>query len=646
MESTENKRFVYEFGKFVLDPTEKTLLIDGVPIHLPAKEFETLFLLVENNGRALTKEQMMGAVWQDAFVEEGNLAKQVSKLRKLLKGNGDAAIETIPKHGYRFSADVRLVESVELPAVIAEKRIVNRVTFAFDNESGSDTRLAFPPRSKTVRPGSTLAFAALAIVIVLGGQWYWNRETPFRPSQIKSIAVLPLRSLTPGEEIDALGIGLSDALITELGSVRHLVVRPFGAVRGLSTNNEDAHELGQKLKVDAVLDGTIQRAGDRLRINARLVSTANGEQIWAEKFDDNFTNVFEVQDRISEQAARALTAMLTDQPADQTGQRLTKRYTENPAAFDAYLKGRYFWNKRTEADFKRAIENFNRAVELDPNYALAYAGLADSHILLAVWGTEPPASSMEEAKQAALRALSADPNIAEARTSLAFIKWVYDWDFAGAAAEFTRALELNPNYATAHHWRSYYLVSMGRHDEAIEEIKRAQELEGPLSLGIMTDVGEIYCWAGRYEEAIEYLGEVMSLEPNYAVAHYELGIAYLKKDRVREAIAELERARDLESEPRMSSALAFAYGAAGDKEKARSLIEGLEADSKTRYVSPFSIAIAYAGLGEQETAMDWLEKARAEHSDAMAILKVHPLLLSLHANPRFVQLIKEVGYPE
>jgi len=647
MESAENKGFVYEFGKFLLDPNEKTLFADGIPVHIPAKEFETLLLLVQNNGRALSKEEMMAAVWQDSFVEEGNLAKQISKLRKIFNTNSEQFIETLPKHGYRFSADLRLVDSPIESPIILERRTVKRFTFAFDDENETRQQLALPPGRRRIGRGWISAFIALSVVIGLGSYWYWTRERELKPSQIKSIAVLPLRSLTPGDDIDALGLGLSDSLITELGSVRHLVVRPIAAVRGLSNSSEDALELGRKLKVDAVLDGTIQQAAGRLRINARLISTVNGEQIWAEKFDDNFTNMFQVQDRISEQAARALTAMLTDQPmTGEPGDRLTKRYTDNPAAFDAYLKGRYHWNKRTEADFHRAISYFEKAVELDPNYALAYDGLADSHILLAVWGTEPPSSSMEQAKQAALKALSADANIAEAHTSLAFIKWVYDWDFAGADAEFTRAIELNPNYATAHHWRAYYLVSLGRDDEAITAIKHAQELEGPLSLGIMTDVGEILCWAKRYDEAIQHLTEIIGVEPNYAVAHYELGVAYLKKDRAAEAITEFERARELESEPRMISALAFAYGVRGETEKAKALIGELESDSTKRYVSPFSIALAYAGLGKDETTIDWLEKARAERSDAMAILKVHPLLLQLHSNPRFVRLTKNVGYPE
>jgi DNA-binding winged helix-turn-helix (wHTH) protein/TolB-like protein/Tfp pilus assembly protein PilF len=648
MEGVENNGVIYEFGDFVLDPDNRTLSKNGNPVHLPAKEFDTLLLFVRNNGRSLSKEEMISAIWDDSFVEEGNLAKQISKLRKILTIGDKSLIETIPKYGYRFDTELRSIDVAEREAIIAKRHTVRRLTLVVD-EAGKPPQeppsLSAGSRRLNLR-GLVLLFSVLAASGVIFGIWYKSRSVPIQPSDIKTIAVLPMRSLTPAEDVDALGLGLTDSLITELGSVKHLVVRPIAAVRGMANSNEDALELGRKLNVDAVLDGTIQQAGGRLRINARLISTINGEQLWAEKFDDNFTSLFEVQDRISEQAAHALTAMLSGRPPSPAGSRLTKRYTENPAAFDAYWKGRYHWNKRNEADFRQAIAYFQKAVESDPSYALAYAGLADTQILLAVWGTEPPAVSMGEAKKAALKALEIDPELAEARTSLAFIKWVFDWDFPGADIEFTRALELNPNYATAHHWQAYYLVSMGRRDEAIGAINRAKELEGPLSLSIMTDVGEIFSWAREYDEAIRYLTDVIRLEPNYAVAHYELGIAYLKTNDGAEAIRELEQARSLEDSPRIVAVLAFAYGASGHPDKARELISKLETDSARRYVSPFSIAIAYTGLEEQEKAIYWLEKAYAEKSDAMAILKVHPLLLGLHSNPRFNKLASDVGYPE
>ena len=635
MEAAENTRVIYEFGKFVLDPKEKTLFSDGVPLRLPAKEFETLVLLVEHNGHALTKEEMMSAIWQDAFVEEVNLAKQISRLRKIFNTDEEEFIETLPKHGYRFSADLRRTVPIDDEPVILEKRTVQRLRLSVENEVDAPTGLLEARRTFLTK----YRFAVIVLFVVLVAAvvvWKW-RITP--PGRISSVAVLPLRSLSQGEENNAVSVGLTDALITRLGSLKHLAVRPIGSVRNLN-GSDDPVEIGRKLKVDAVLDGSIQESNGKLRIHARLINTANGDQIWAEKFDDNFTNVFDVEDRLSEQAARALTPTLTGEP----GERLTKQYTKNAAAFDAYLKGRYYWNKRNEESFRRAVGYFDQAVALDPDYALAYAGLADCYILLAVWGTEPPNISLPKAKEAALKALAADGDLAEAHTSLAFIKWVYDWDFAGAGAEFDQAIKLNPNYATAHHWRSYYLVSTGRSDEAIESIKHAQELEGPLSLGIMTDIGEIYTWARQYDAAIDHLSEVIKIEPNYAIAHYCLGIAYLKKGMLRESIAELTRARDLENNPRVSSALGFAFGADGETEKARQIIAELEGLAKQQYVSPFSISLAHAGIGENDAAVDWLEKAYAERSDAMAILDVHPFLESLRDNPRFIALERKVGF--
>jgi TolB-like protein/DNA-binding winged helix-turn-helix (wHTH) protein len=636
METAEDKRFVYEFGRFRLDPDEKTLFANGEALHLPAKEFETLLLLVEHNGRAMSKEEMMSALWQDAFVEESNLAKQISRLRKILNSSGVEFIETIPKHGYRFKADLKTSIADTNNPILLEKHKIERVRFAFDAEA--EQKMLPAPTRPFIRRWS---FVAAAIVLLIGAAavLVW-RQWPAKHA-INTIAVLPLRALS-GDGDKAFALGLTDALITKLGSVKHFVVRPISSVRAFEGVDEDAVAIGRKLNVDAVLDGSIQESDGRLRINARLINTATGEQIWAEKFDDSVTNIFEVQDRISEQAARALTATLTAEPVE----RFTKRYTEDPAAFDAYLKGRYYWNKRTEPDFRRAVGYFDQAVALDQNFGLAYSGLADCYILLAVWGTEPPNISLPKAKDAAMKALAADPDLAEARTSLAFIKWVYDWDFIGAESEFAAAAKLNPNYATAHHWYSYYLVSMGRGNEAIAEIKRAQELEGPLSLGIMTDVGEIYCWAGQYDKALENLKDVIEREPNYSTAHYEIGIAYLKKGMIQEATREFERARDLENIPRNLAVLAYAYGSAGEVEKAKQIISELEAKSKTGYVSPFSIAIAHAGLGENDVTIDWLEKAYAERSDAMAIINVHPLLTTFHSDPRFADLLKRVGYSE
>ncbi len=632
METSENQRFIYEFGKFVLDPQEKTLFADGKPVRLPAKEFETLLLLVENNGKALSKEEMLQAVWQDTFVEENNLAKYISRLRKIFDTKGQTYIETLPKHGYRFSAEINQIAQAA-DETILEKRTIKRLTVRVEEEKP----LMLPAEKGKIPNKSIFAAAVLVVLLSALGFWAWTRTNA--PSKINSIAVLPLKSLTAEENNKALGLGLADALITKIGSLRAIAVRPTSAVAKYAEIEVDALEIGRKLNVDAVLEGTIQQSEGRIRINTRLLRVENGEQIWAEKFDGEQAKIFDLEDRLSKQAARALSLKLNIQESE----RLTRHNTSNNEAFDAYLKGRYFWNKRTEEGFKKAIVFFNQAIEKDADYAQAYSGLADCYILLGIWGALPPVEAMPKAKEAVIKSLKADDTLADAHISLAFIKWVYDWDWAGADEEFQKALELDPNNATAHHWYAYYLAAIGRFDEAIVHINKAQELEGSLSFSIGNDIGEIYCWSGQHDRAISQLEEIARLQPDFAIAHNTLGIAYLKKGRIVEAVAELETARRLDNSPRMLSTLGYAYGAAGQRDKARKIIGELKELSAQRYVSAFATAIVYAGLGEDQETLDWLEKAYHERSDTMAIFNVYPLLDNVRTKPQFVKFQQRAG---
>jgi DNA-binding winged helix-turn-helix (wHTH) protein/TolB-like protein/Tfp pilus assembly protein PilF len=637
METLESKRFVYEFGEFVLDPDEKTLFVGGTPVHLPAKEFETLLLLVEHNGHALTKEEMMSAVWQDAFVEESNLAKQISRLRKVINTNGEEYIETLPKHGYRFKADLRRTKVEPGEPLILEKRTVRRVRLAVENESAP--QLALPGARVHLFTKRRVTVGALLAIAGLAGLGYWVNRTPATP-RLESIAVIPIKAYSEDEKDRLLAAGLTDALMTKLGALKPVVVRPASAVEQFVNVGTDSADIGRKLNVGSVLEGSVREADGKLRVNMRLVDAQTGQQIWSDRFDGAFTDMFELEDRISEKVARTLMPTVTGDPAG----RLTRRYTDNADAYDAYIRGRYLLAKRTEDGFRRAIEYFNDAVAKDPNYALAYSGLADCYILLGVWGTNSPNEVFPQARQAAEKALQSDPELPEALVSLAFVEWVHGWEFEKAGTNFRRAIELNPNYATAHHWYSYYLVSQGRNDEAIAEIKKAQELEGPLTLSVNTDIGEIYSWAGRYDEAEPYLRNVLKLEPNYAVAHHVLGINLLKQNRVEEAIVEEEAARHLETEPRVLAVLGYAYAIAGNTDKAREIINELDVLSKQKYVSPFSRGIVYIGLGENDEALNCFENAYNERSDTMAILQAYPLLDKLKADPDFVELGRKVGY--
>jgi len=584
METAENKGFVYQFGKFVLDPADRTLFSDGVPLHLPAKEFDTLLLLVEHNGKALSKEEMMSAIWQDSFVEESNLAKQISRLRKIFNTIDSEFIETLPKHGYRFSADLRKSTADTLPLIV-EKRTVKRLRVELD-AAEDEKPLALPPakRRSIVIP----VLIATAVILGAAGGWYLKQRA-VSVSKIDTIAVFPIKPLSDEEANNVLAAGLTDALVTKLGSLRSIVVRPPASVAQFSDIGRDPTEVGRDLHVKAVLEGSIHQFEGKLRVQLRLLNTATGSQIWSEKFDGASTNVFDLEDRISENVARTLMPSLTDE-------RVTRRYTENAKAFDLYIKGRYFLSRRSEEGFKQAIVYFNDSVAEDPNYSLAYAGLADCYILLGVWGTVPPNDAFPQARQAAEKALEKDAQSVEATVSLAFVEWVHTWDFSKADTDFQRAIDLNPNYATAHHWYSYYLVSMGRNDEAIAEIEKARELEGPLSLSINTDTGEILSWAKRYDEAGAYFENVLKIEPTYAIGHQAFGVNLIKQDRLPEAITELEKARDLESSPRILAVLGYAYAKAGRRDEALKISADLNDIKSRRYVSPFSLAIVRLGL--------------------------------------------------
>ena len=635
METAENKEVVYTFGEFILDPGERTLFERGVPHHLPAKEFETLLFLVRHSGRALSKEEMLAAIWDDAFVEEGNLAKQISRLRKLLESNGTRCIETIPKHGYRFNAEVSVSDPNADVITIVHRKTVQRVSLDLDEFEAPARAL---PRAKerwlSVRNVLILAMIAGGMLMI---GWYLLSPAQNVSNPFSKLAVLPIRALSEDENAKILAAGLSDALITKLGGTKELVVRPGSSVVQYGDELQDPVDIGRKLDVGSVLEGTLLESDGRLRVNLRLIDAATGQQIWADKFDGVAGHVFDLEDRISESVARRLLPTLI-------GQRVTRKYTDNAAAYDDFIKGRYFLAKRTEDGFNQAIEFFKSAAAKDPNFSMAYAGLADCYILLGVWGSLRPNEAFPKAADAAREALYLDPNSAEALVSQAFVEWVNEWDFDQADSDFRRAIDLNPNYATGHHWYSYYLVSQRRNEEAFREIAKARELEGPTTLSVNTDIGEIYSWAARYDDADKYLREVLKIEPNFAIAHHVLGINLIMQGKIDEAIAEQEMAMRLEKEPRVVAALGHAYASQRDKEKAHEMLAELDTIAREKYVSQFSRAIVLTGLGENAAALDALENAYSERSDTMAIIAVHPLLDKLRNEPRFIELLRKVGY--
>jgi DNA-binding winged helix-turn-helix (wHTH) protein/tetratricopeptide (TPR) repeat protein len=579
----ENRYF--EFGPFTIDPAHRLLTRRGKSIPLAPKAFDTLMVLVEHSGKLVGKEELIKSVWPETEVEEGNLTFNIHVIRKALGANPKEHkyILTVPGKGYRFVGEVR-----EL--------------------SGSSTQPK-PPESGP---------AAAA----------------------KSIAILPFKSLGSSAEDEYLGVGAADALITRLGNLRQIVVRPTSAVKKYAAAEVDPLAAGRELGVESVLEGSIRRSGDRIRLTVQLSNVADGASIWAEKFDTEFTDVFTVEDTISQQVADALMLRLTGEEK----RLLARRYTENAAAFQAYLKGRYVWNKRTEDGLRRAIEQFDNAIGEDPGYALAYAGLADCYGLLSLYGVAAPNECFPRSKAAAARALEIDPLLAEAHTSLAYAHLFYDWDFPAAERQFKRAIELNPNYATARHWYHEYLTQMGRLDEAMVQINLARELD-PLSPVINAAMVLPLMNGGQYDEAIRRLKRVIDLEPGFYRTHLFLGLAYVQKREMASAFKEIEEAITLsEGSTRAVALLGWAYAVSGNRARAEEILVRLKRRMNDRYVPPYAMVLIYTALGEKEKAFEWLEKGYDERDEFLTRIKIAPELVSLRTDPRFHDLLRRVGF--
>jgi tetratricopeptide (TPR) repeat protein len=425
---------------------------------------------------------------------------------------------------------------------------------------------------------------------------------------------------------------MADALITKLSNIRQISVRPTSAVlKFADAGRTDPVAAGRELTVDSVLEGSIQRAGDRVRVTVQLVSVRESRPLWAHSFDERLTDIFAVQDSISAQVAQALTLKLTGEEQ----RLLAKRYTENVEAYQSYLRGRFFWNKRNAESLDKSITYFNEAIMRDPAYALAYAGLADAHSVIGFYqfGKLPPEESYQKAKAAALKALELDDSLAEAHASLALSVGDVDGDEAAAEREFKRAIELNPNYATAHHWYSDFLATAARPDEAMNEIKRALELD-PLSLVINATLGERLYQARRYDEAIAHLRKTLEMDANFGPAHYLLGLALEQKGLYEEAISELSKARTLSgNNPWMVSALGHTLALSGKRNEAQRVLTELRELSKVRHVTPYDFAIVYQGLGQPNEVKEWLQKLRKEN-----------LGRTLHNDPRMDALQQDARF--
>jgi eukaryotic-like serine/threonine-protein kinase len=475
----------------------------------------------------------------------------------------------------------------------------------------------------------------LLVLVIAAGAWWSSRRAPPAAAAAESLAVMPFAISAQSPDADYLSDGLAEGLIDGLSRLPRVKVLSRGTTFTYKGRAVDPRRIGSDFNVQHVVLGSLVEAGSGINLDIEIVDARDGHRVWNSRYTDTLAALSGLRDRLVRDVASGLSLDLADAP-------LARRHSSDSEAYQLYLRGRYVWNKRTEDGFTRGLEYFRQALAKDPRYALAYTGIADCYNLLGIWGAMAPHDAMPKVKQAALAAIAIDNTLAEAHTSLAFVHWVYDWDWAAAGREFETALRLDPSYATAHDWYAYYLASIGRFDDAVAHLKEAQAIE-PVSLSISTDLGEIYYWSRQYDRAVEQLRSVLQIEPEFPMARNILGLTYLKTGDLAHAVEELEAARRLSPGPRTISTLAYGYGAAGARAKAKKTLDELHELSKERYTSAFALALAYAGAGEKDQALSQLEVAFSERSDTMAVLRVYPVVDDLRDQARFKDLLARVG---
>ena len=665
---------IYEFGPFRVDALRRLLLREGEQVRLPAKAFEILLVLLEGKGRLVEKDELMRRVWPDAVVEENNLTVNISALRRSLAEipGEHRYVVTVPGRGYQFVADVRrhgddswenqqvgvgnhsVAEIRNEPARDGEAKPppwsiggVLQMAAAPTNGAAPYTQTRSPTESiqrEVKRPSRRMLLLMVALIasaIVVSYLAYSGYLAASRKPGITSIAVLPLVNKSDDPSAEYLSEGISESLINSLSQVPGVKVIARSTAFKYRGAEVDLQQVGKALAVDAILTGRVTQRGENLSISVELVNTNDKTQVWGEQYDRKMSDLLAIQREIAREITEKLKLKVSGEANGPA-----KHYTESNEAYQLYLKGRFHWNKRTAEALKKSIEYFNQAIDKDPGFALAYAGLADSYVVPA--NRLPPREAMPKAKAAAIRALELDETLAEAHASLGRVLAAYDWDWPNAEKEYKRAIELNPRYAVAHQWYGGYLSLMGHRNEGVAERKLALELE-PLSLIINFELGIAFYYDRDYDRAIEQLQKTVELDQNFPAAHNFLPAAYEQKGMYDEAIAEFKKAIPLTagSEGTLSRAgLGHVYAMNGKKSEARALIDELKQVSAKEYVPGISVALIYAGLGEKDQAFAWLDKAYEQRAFQLQWITLEPRWDSLRSDPRFRDLMRRMRIPQ
>jgi len=606
---------IYEFEEFRLDAAKRLLTrAEGEQIPLTPKVIDTLLYLVRNSGKVIGKDELMREIWTDSVVEENNLNQNISILRRVFgeKPGEQRFIVTVAGHGYRFVPVVRPLTNVD---------------------SETEERIAHVPERMLSGRRSLFPIAAVSLLaLAAAGAYFWFATRAAPDAHVKTIAILPFKPLVLENRNEALEVGLADSVISKLSGSEEIVVRPLSAIRRYNSLEQDSMTAARELGVESVLDGTIQTWGDRIRISAKLLRASDGMQLWAGQFDEKFDDIFVVQDAISEKVAAALKIRLSGK----------KHSTESIEAYQLYMKGRYNLAKGTPADLMASIPFFEQAIEIDPRYALAYTGLSHAYGVLGLAGDTTIRDVVSKAREAEKKALEMDDTLGEAHNTRCMGAFWYDWDWESAERACLRAIEIDPNNSDFHGNYAMVLSNTGRHSEALAEARRSRELN-PLNLTQNAFEGQFLLHAGRVDEALIQLRKMSELEPNFWMPHMIAASAYIEKGLFKEAIDESRKEYEL-SGGNVYPLAAYARAKSGEPEAARSALKDLLGRSKTNDASSYNIALLYNSLGEDQAALDWLEKAYEQRDPKMTLLKVEPKWNTIRTQARFVELMNRMKF--
>ena len=632
------------FGEFELDLGAYELRRSGQPVKLARIPMDLLLLLLEQPGQLVTREQIVERVWgKNVFLDTDNgINAVIRRIRQALDDDPDQPrfIQTVVGRGYRFIGSVENLPSLlptttlrpgvsDSPAGAGAPEIQPQVKLGEEDSQPAGAAPSTGSGWKIIMATSVLAAALLAVLAVV-----WLGAT--RREHVDSIAVLPFANMSGDPDVEYLSDGITEGIINELSQIPQMRVMARSTVFHYKGRNTDAQKVGQDLKVRAVLSGTLARHGDDVRVDAELIDVNSGSELWGEQYHRKLSDIAGVQQEVVRDISDKMKVRLSGEEQNTIG----KRNTESWEAYDLYLRGRYQWNKFSVESLHKAVDYFRQAIDKDPTYALAYAGLADAYHELSYYSA--PQDVMPKARAAANKALELDDSVAEAHAALGWVKWQYDWDWAGAEKEFQRAIELNPKYAIAHGMYALYLDSAGRIEEARAEHERAQELE-PLSLVIGTNAGEALYQARQYDRAIEQYRKTLELDENFGPALDDLGRAYERKAMYKEAAAEWQRNLIVNGDSQTASAIAQAYAKSGYESALHAWLDSLMRQLKDEYVSPYLIATIYARLNQRDQALLWLSKACQDRSTDLVFLKVEPAWDSYRSDPRYLAVEKQVG---